>query len=68
MLRREIHESRQGRLTQLRGTSQRDLILAIEFKREQSRGFLGEAAPVQVRGLQKFRRQFNVYGFHKPKL
>jgi hypothetical protein len=38
----EIHESRQRRLAQLSGASERDLIFAIKFERQQSRGFLGE--------------------------
>jgi len=47
--------------------SLRDLILAIKFQRQQSRSFLGEAAPFQICHPQKFPRQLYVHCFHNPK-
>src|SRR2546430_5156134 len=43
-------------------------ILTIKFEGQQSSGFLGEAAPLQIRDPQKFRRQLYVHGFHSSKL
>ena len=53
VLRGEIHESRQRRLAQLSGASQRDLIFAIKLERQQSGSFLGEVALLQICCPQK---------------
>ncbi len=64
----KIHESSQRRLAKLGGPSQGNLILAIKFECQQSSGFLGEAALLQIGDPQKFRWQLYIHSFHSSKL
>jgi hypothetical protein len=68
VLRNEFHKGRQWCVAQLGSTSQRDLILAIKFERQQSSGFFGEVAFLQIRGPQQRQRQFHIHGFHIQEL
>ena len=64
----KVHESGEGRLAQLRGPAQGNLIFTEEFEREQAGGLLADIAVVQTGGLKKRRGQLKMDGFHNHNL
>ena len=64
----KVHENGQGRLAQLRGPAQGNLVLTEEFECEQTGGLLGDVAVVEIGGLKEGRGQLKMDGFHNHNL